>query len=190
MGSNPEKSRIRNEKIRERKNLSPEDWSRRSLAIVDKMVSMDVIRKSRMLHVTYPINNEVDIRPFIRWLWSRGKRVVMPRADFREGALHNYLVQSFSELEPTRFNLYEPKETNTPHDGELDIIIVPGVAYDVQLNRLGYGGGFYDRFLKDQKACLIAPAFDFQIVPILPVEPHDRAVDLIVTEMSQYKLSS
>ncbi|HOO59406.1 MAG TPA: 5-formyltetrahydrofolate cyclo-ligase [Candidatus Mcinerneyibacteriales bacterium] len=190
MDSIPDKSRLRREKIEERKGLTPGEWARRSRAVVEKLLHTDLFQNNQTFHVTFPMNNEVDIRPLIRWIWSKGKRVVMPRTDFTEKRLVNYIVHSFDDLEPTRFHMHEPKMNNPPFTGHVDLILVPGVAYDKKCNRLGYGGGFYDRFLTEQKAFCLAPAFDFQIIERLPVESHDRPADLVITEKRSFKLSS
>jgi|MTBAKSStandDraft_2_1061841.scaffolds.fasta_scaffold00660_4 5-formyltetrahydrofolate cyclo-ligase len=189
MESNPEKKRIRREKLEERENLTPREWVLRSRAVVDKLLDTGLFHVHQNFHVTFPMRNEVDIKPLIQWLWDRGKCVVMPRTDFAEKRLVNYIVRSFEDLEPTRFHMHEPKEKNPLFTGHIDIILLPGVAYDKSLNRLGYGGGFYDRFLEQQKAIRVAPAFDLQVVDRLPSDPHDRPVDLIVTERTRYSLS-
>jgi len=189
MELNPEKKHLRREMLKERKSLTPEEWTLRSKAIVEKLLHTGLFYRYETFHVTFPMNNEVDIRPLIRWLWANGKRVVMPRTDFAEKRLLNYIVRSFDDLEPTQFHMHEPRVENLLFTGHADLILLPGVAYDKKLNRLGYGGGFYDRFLEQQKTFCVAPAFDFQVVRRLPVEPHDRPVDLIVTEKARYSLS-
>ena len=92
-------------------------------------------------------------------------------------------VFSFSELVPGPFNLLEPPYQNPEIDiKKLDLIFVPGVAFDIKKGRIGYGGGFYDRVLVKTEAFKIGVAFSFQIFKKLPLEAHDQRVDVIITE--------
>ena len=96
-----------------------------------------------------------------------------------------YKIDSYDDIQPGYFNIPEPKSNiklRTP-----DIIIVPGVAFSYEFERLGYGGGFYDTYLCDKDILKIAICFEFQMMDKLPVEEHDIKMDMIVTENNIYK---
>jgi 5-formyltetrahydrofolate cyclo-ligase len=176
------KETIRKELLNRRKMMPEAEVLQKSSSIIAKLRELPVIIKAERIHVYYPIMNEVDIRPFIEWLWDQGKKVIMPRANFKSKEMINYYVITFGQLEETRFGLREPLKTSPLHLGSPDVIIVPGVAFDEDKGRLGYGSGFYDRFLYESNSKRIGVAYDFQIVPVLPREEHDQKMDVIVTE--------
>ncbi|MCF7919663.1 MAG: 5-formyltetrahydrofolate cyclo-ligase [Candidatus Cloacimonetes bacterium] len=176
------KKSIRKELLEKRKALSEKEVNLKSKKIIARLLELPQILKAERIHVYYPINNEVDIRPFIEWLWEKGKKVIMPRANFETHELDNYYIITFGQLEETHLGLHEPYTTSPLHLGSPDVIIVPGVAFGEDRNRLGYGGGFYDRFLNESISLRIGVAFEMQIVKQIPAEKHDQRMDLIITE--------
>ena len=119
-------------------------------------------------------------------LWSRadGKSFAYPRVT--EGRLDLYRVDSMYDLLPGAFGVREPSadSAHAVSPDTLDLILVPAVAFTNRGARLGRGGGFYDRLLASLPAhtCKIGVCFDSQILPDLPIEPHDQHVDFIATE--------
>lgn len=133
---------------------------------------------------------EVDIRPLIALALREGKRVCFPRVDWKRRRLVPALVNSIRqdlEADPARpkLGLRQPRADCPAIPAKrLDLILVPGVAFDRRGGRLGRGGGFYDRFLSSVPRpgpILLAAAFGPQIVDRVPMEAHDQAVDIIVT---------
>jgi len=176
------KKKNRKDFLEKRKALPAEEILMKSADIITQLQSLPAVLKAERVHVYYPINNEVDIRQFIEWLWEQDKKVVMPRANFKTKEMDNYYIISFGQLEETKFGLHEPTKFSPLHLGSPDVIIVPGVAFDEERNRLGYGGGFYDRFLEDSNSTCIGVAFEMQVTHLLPVEVHDQKLDMVVTE--------
>ncbi len=126
-------------------------------------------------------------------LWrvlSDGKALLLPRVE--RGGLGLYEVRDLAaDLEPGTWGIREPKPARCPpaDPGRVDFALVPGVAFDREARRLGYGGGFYDRLLAGglpEATPLVSGAFGVQIVDEVPVDPHDAPVDLVVTEGSIY----
>jgi len=112
-----------------------------------------------------------------------GKKVFLPRVHLRNRELSFHQIFSLSDVVPGPFSLKEPPLENPSIPPEkLELILVPGVAFDVKKGRIGYGGGFYDRALVKSRAFKIGVAFSFQIFQTLPLEAHDQKVDLIITE--------
>jgi 5-formyltetrahydrofolate cyclo-ligase len=127
--------------------------------------------------------NELDPAPAIWRLRSRGVRICYPRIE-APGVLDLHYVDHELELVPGPFGLAQPSEhaPRTPHE-LIDAVIIPGVAFDAQGMRLGYGGGYYDRLLPMCRIdCVrIGIAFDEQMVHHIPVEEHDATMDVVVT---------
>ena len=113
------------------------------------------------------------------------KKILLPRVNGKDLDLY-YIKDLSKDLVPGSFGIMEPiaAECIPASYKDIDLVLIPGVAFDRQMNRLGYGGGFYDKLLKILPADLpgIAIAFDLQIVDSIPVMAHDRKIDIIVTE--------
>jgi len=180
------KKALRKEIFKLRKALTADDCRFRSEAIMQNISEGGFIKNKSNVHLYYPINNEVNTIDLIEQLWSKGIEVVMPRTDIPGKKIDNYLVSSFDQLEETTFNLLEPKTSTPRFTKDCDIILIPGLAFDHNLSRIGYGGGFYDRFLADTKALKVAVAYDFQVREEIPTEDHDIKMDFIVTEQRIY----
>ena len=126
---------------------------------------------------------EVALTELIGRSFLAGKRVYLPKTWLKEKRLTFHRVYSFSDLVPGPFGILEPNPMNEEASvNSLDVIFIPGLAFDLKGFRLGYGGGFYDRVLRDTKACKIGVCYSFQLIESLPVEPHDEPVDFIFTE--------
>ncbi|QEH34084.1 5-formyltetrahydrofolate cyclo-ligase family protein [Aquisphaera giovannonii] len=128
---------------------------------------------------------ELDTRPFLHAAIASGKRLVCPRVDRAERRLRLFVVRSLSEdLEPGTLGILEPRgHCEEVRPGEVDWVLVPGLAFDERARRLGRGAGHYDRLLPRLRPGTPrhALAFDCQIVADLPVEPHDVPIDGVHT---------
>lgn len=111
--------------------------------------------------------------------WPEGKRIALPRADGDGLSIH--WVDSRGELVPGKFGIPEPRADAPPAGAAFDLILVPGMAFDLAGGRLGRGRGYYDRFLASASGFVAGVCFDDQIVPEVPREPHDARMDAIVT---------
>ena len=126
---------------------------------------------------------EVSLSKTIGKSFLEDIKVFLPKTWLKERKLTFHRVYSFSDLVPGPFGLLEPNPKNEEADlSSLEVILVPGVVFDVKGYRIGYGGGFYDRVLKETRALKVGVCYSFQLVESLPVEPHDVPVDLIITE--------
>ena len=117
--------------------------------------------------------------------WKLGKSVWFPRVEGSE--MNFYLVEQKEDLQPGAYGILEPTGEYKA-DGYDGLLIMPGVAFDEECHRIGYGGGFYDRFLeKHPYITRVAVAFEFQMMSEVPVEPTDISPEIIVTEKEIYK---
>ncbi len=128
--------------------------------------------------------SEVDTTNLIEHLFRQGQKVVLPLVDIRKHVLDHYYIQSFSDATTGTFGIHEPdpKVCVSAKISDLDLVIVPGVAFDRRGHRLGSGHGYYDRFLARIESLRVGLAFGAQIVDEVPVNGLDQAMDFIVTE--------
>jgi 5-formyltetrahydrofolate cyclo-ligase len=126
----------------------------------------------------WPIRDEADVRPLMAALAARGHSLALPRIDGRELAFHVW--QEGGAVEVNAYGIAEPVASGKPL--KPDLILVPLLAFDAGGHRLGYGGGFYDRTLAHHTAIAVGIAYAGQEVQELYREPHDRALDMVLTE--------
>lgn len=111
--------------------------------------------------------------------WHRLKRFYLPRVN---GVNLDILPYDKSRLRLGSFHIEEPDGDNTISIDDIDLVIVPAVAYDRRGNRVGRGKGFYDRLLESCRATMIGVGYDFQLIDEIDTDPHDVAVDIVITE--------
>ncbi len=173
------------ERVRElRRAHSPEVLKKWSEVICKKIAELSIYKNSTYIAFYFAKAGEVDLRSLIGKALLEGKKVYLPKTHLKEKKLTFHQIFSLSDLVPGPFGIMEPPPWNPEIEVEkLELIIVPGVAFDKEKGRVGYGGGFYDRTLVKTKALKIGVAFSFQIFEKLPLEAHDQRVDLVVTEI-------
>ncbi|MEB1807627.1 MAG: 5-formyltetrahydrofolate cyclo-ligase [Bacillaceae bacterium] len=171
------------------KEMGEVEHNIKSEKIKELLSSTSLWKEVHTMAITISRGTEVDTYKIIEKAWGEGKKIVVPKTYPEKNEMVFYQINSFDELESTYFQLKEPKEAVCfPYSHEnIDLIIVPGVAFDRKGNRLGYGGGYYDRYLSHYKGKTCALAFDEQLVSEIPVESFDVPVQMIVTEDKVYK---
>lgn len=181
------KSEVRKSILKARSRLSSQEVVQKSRLITRRILSLEEFRRARTIMAYVDFRNEVKTEELIRTSMAMGKRVAVPLTDLQQKRLIPSLLRDFpGDLAPGAWGIMEPRlESLRPLlPEELDLVIVPGVAFDERGNRLGYGGGFYDRFLPQTRsdAIWLALAFELQICPEVYPGPHDCPVHIIVTE--------
>ena len=147
--------------------------------IQKKIKKIYAFKNAEKVGAYYPIGSEIFTQDIIQELLSQGKEVFLPRVsgdkmEFRK-------IESFSSLEQGSFDIMEPKE-DCPIDNNLDVILVPTVGISPAGVRLGYGHGFYDKFLAENKITTISLTLEKQIIKNIPKSEHDVLIDWIATE--------
>jgi len=169
-----------------RHSLSPEAIRQKSLAIARQVFRLPEVAAASRLMFYAAVNSEVDTWPMIKQALRENKLVCLPAVEKSTRLLQAFQVRDLEQdLRVGSLGIREPRNDRcpifTPQD--LQVVIVPGVGFDLEGFRLGYGGGYYDRFLRQvPKAKFIALAFECQIVPRLPREEHDIPVHVLVTK--------
>lgn len=164
-----------------RKKLSAEDVDILSKKIANTLISLDIFKNSEVIALYIPIKNEVDVRQLLD---CEGKRFLFPRVENGTKKLSFYEAKNIDDFEKGSFNIPEPKTTlNKIEIENIDLFIVPGVAFSEKCERIGYGGGFYDTTLKykNKNSYTLGVAFDFQIVDSGFSEPFDERLDAVAT---------
>ncbi len=179
MESNPEKESLRNLLLEKRDNTSFDLLKIASKEIQKKIKKIHAFRNAQKIGAYYPIGSEMFTQDIIQELISQGKEVFLPKVmgekmEFRK-------ITDFSSLEQGSFDIMEPKE-DCPADNKLDVILVPTVGISPSGVRLGYGHGFYDRFLAENKTTAISLTLEKQIIKNIPKSEHDILIEWIVTE--------
>lgn len=175
MKSVHDKSHIRTMMLKRREALHANDISEYSRRICETVLKIDVYRKAQKIMLYLPIRNEVDTTLFVEEA-LQSKIVLLPYVD---GTLQASRISDIDTLVPGEYGTREPRIRHP--EGDIDLVIVPGLAFDESRNRIGFGKGHYDRFLATTDAFKIGLAYDFQITDI-PTEPHDIPMDLVITE--------
>ncbi len=161
-----------------------EKW-RKDRLIMDKLFSTKDFEKAKKILFYYSVKGEVGTDKMIRESMKMGKKILFPVTDTVNRSLSISEINDMDkDLTPGPYGIPEPSYPVIVPPGDLDIVIIPGVAFDKKGNRLGYGMGFYDRFLSDihKKIPVIALAYEFQMVDKIPHEETDVKVQKIITE--------
>ncbi|MBU0653302.1 MAG: 5-formyltetrahydrofolate cyclo-ligase [Proteobacteria bacterium] len=185
MDETTDKREIRKRIMTLRNAMTPEAIAAKSREIVRRLIELREIRESSTLMVFLSFGSEVLTDGLIVWGWDEGKRIVVPLCRPEGRVLTPCRIDDFAELETGHYGIREPKadRLRVVAPGEIDAVLVPAVAFDRRGFRVGYGGGYYDRFLpKAPRAAKIGAVFACQIVPEVPIDRYDVQVERIATE--------
>lgn len=168
-----------------RDRLPLADRRRKSLAIVDHFWQQPWLAGLHTLFIYVSFRSEVETMPLIRRLLAADKQVAVPLTRTSPPHLEPFLLHDPErDLRPGYYSIPEPDPGLARIEpAAIEAVILPGSVFDRQGGRLGYGGGYYDRFLAAAPAALrIGLAFELQVVKAVPLAPHDQRLDLLVTE--------
>ncbi len=179
MEDSPEKKSLRSLLLEKRDNTSFDLMKIASQKMQKKLKKINAFRNAQKIGVYYPIGSEILTQDIIQELLSNGKDVFLPKVmgeniEFRK-------IADFSSLEKGSFDIMEPKD-DCQIDNNLDVVLVPTVGISPIGVRLGYGHGFYDRFLAEHKSVTISLTMEKQIIKKIPKSEHDIMIDWIITE--------
>jgi 5-formyltetrahydrofolate cyclo-ligase len=178
------KQHIRKQIYAARKTYTDDQIRLWSEDITGRVTELPVFKRAERILAYADYNHEVMTRYLIEEAWKAGKQVAVPKVAGKD--MQFYLLEDFSQLEPGYFGIPEPVRGEAV-DWQDALMIMPGVAFDKENHRVGYGGGFYDRFLeKHPQISRVAVAFSFQILEQVPVETTDIFPQILVTEKEVY----
>ena len=176
------KKEIRAEVKKSRKEALPEQIRENSDVICDTFLSLPEYQNAKVIFAYMDCKNEVETQKVIEQCWKDGKIIAVPKVFGK--IMKYYEIHSYDDLEEGYFGIREPKhELLKEIESEEGVMILPGVAFDVSRHRVGYGGGFYDRYLEAHPNMKkIAFAFEFQVFEEVPYEVFDKQPEKIITE--------
>lgn len=176
------KSTVRRLVVARRGQVTPEQRTAAGTAVSGRIAALPELAKARTILGFASFGAELPTDPVMQWVLSSGRRLLAPYVDGTE--LRAAEVRSLEDLAPGYRGIREPVQRTPVDPAEAAVVLVPGVAFDEQGRRLGYGGGFYDAFLAGIAAGVprIGLCFDLQVVDEVPAGSDDEPVDLIVTE--------
>lgn len=178
------KAEIRAQIAERKKTFTSQDLSVLSAEAVRNLRTSEFFPAARSVGAYMPLPGEVDITPFFT---HPEKTFFIPAFDETSGSYR--MARLTAELKKGRFGILEPAVPVFAAADELDLIIVPGTAFDCAGRRIGRGGGFYDRLLPQYRSIRAGICFDFQLLEVIPTEKHDILMDFTVTESKILKFA-
>lgn len=166
-----------------RKALSNEQIEELSIEIANKLLSLDIWEHS-YYHIFLPITvqKEVDTEFILHILQGKDKHIVVSKSNFDNGTLDHYLLTDQTKITINKWGIPEPNEDSIPiPENKIEVVFVPLLAYDKKGNRIGYGKGFYDRFLQSSKPKIIIGLSLFEPEEnVVEVDEYDIPLDVCI----------
>ncbi len=188
------KTEIREYYLEKRHSLDPELRAQNNEKICRNMISSATFRYADIILMFYPKEDEIDIRPIADAAIAAGKKIAFPRCNPEDHSMVFHFITSFDQLEPGSYNIMEPKADLPAFDREQAetanvVCIVPAVVFDKKGYRIGYGGGYYDRYLSGFRGTKVGMAYRDFIVNSVPHGRFDLTVDVMMSERGLYAKS-
>lgn len=172
------KQALRQRIQRQRQAMTAKAVAEKSLALCSMVLSSPQYQSAKTLYAYLPFRNEVQILPLLHQALADGKQVALPKCYGKE--MRFLLTTDFSQIQHSAFGAPEPAANAPVAQDTSALVIVPGLVFDRRGYRIGYGGGYYDRFLaREPEHPTMALCYDFQLLPHLEAEAHDVPVDII-----------
>lgn len=181
-----DKATLRKEIIKKRKEMNKEDAARKSEIICRKIIASGEYKAADNILAYISVQNEVMLNSLIEDAQKSNKTIWLPRVVGDDMEFIKYT--SGAPLQKNRYGILEPSGDEKIVPDEETLIIMPGVAFSIKNDRIGFGGGYYDRFLSVNNKCknIIAVAYEFQICDFVPSEAHDIKPHILITERNEY----
>ena len=190
-----DKRELRKELRKLRDLLTQEERREKSITISERVIALKEFREASVVLLYAAVRSEVETQLIYNVAKKQGKRIYYPRVDGKR--MEFYLVDEKTEFETGTFGAREPKAEDAKrfvsNVNDKICVVIPGIVFDAAGNRIGYGGGYYDKYLQDMSkssVCKVALAYKCQMVDSVKKEDHDIVMDYIVTEEGCYKMNS
>ncbi len=185
---NDEKQKVRKTIKTSLEQLSEEKRVEYTNQISAQLFELIEWKQAKVIGITIAIPPEIPTLHMIEQAWREGKEVVVPKCNPENKTMQFKKITTFEQLESVYSGLLEPVESTLEINAdEIDLLIVPGLAFTKEGYRLGFGGGYYDRFLSKYNGPTIALAYECQLIDELPIELHDIPVQLVVTNHKVFR---
>ena len=176
------KDEIRKVNKQTRREMSKSEVCEKSRLAAEHFLKSNIYKNSECIMLYMPIGNETDTKEIMNAAFSDKKRVALPKTDAESGKIIAVFAENNAVFEKGAFSVPEPTEWTEADVSAIDAVVVPGIAFDKDGARVGFGKGCYDGFLKGITAVKIGFCYDFQLCPEIPCEKHDVRMDFIVSE--------
>lgn len=168
----------RKELLKKRNSLSEEEHTSMGRAIMEKLLSRPRVKEAKTIAFYLHKGSEVKTSEMIEKALGLGKEILVPVTDHE---ITFYRFSSFKDLQKGKYSIPEPKSRAAPSKPP-DVIIIPGITFGLCMHRIGYGKGYYDKYLGKSFAYRIGICYDLQVMEKLPTHPNDQRMDEIITE--------
>jgi len=178
------KKEIRQNILNKRKKVNTLDKKKWNTLIYNKVINFKYYINSKKIFTFVSYNNEVDTYRLINYSIKNNKKVYVPKINNIKDKMEVYEINTFSDLEIGKYGILEPKRNcKKIEKPDMELVIVPGIAFDYDGNRIGYGKGYYDKFFKENNTNFkkVALAYDFQILKKIPHNVNDVKVNYIIS---------
>ncbi len=173
------KQALRNTIRQKKRAMTPEAIAKKSAALAQKLYASSLYQNATVLFGYLPYNQEVRTEPILEQALREGKRVAVPKVFGEE--MHFIYIEDLTGVAKGSFGIPEPIADGPIALEDTALVLMPGLAFDARGNRMGYGGGFYDKYLQAHPHHpTVALCYDFQMLPHLDTEDHDIPVDLVL----------
>ena len=172
------KSILRSKYIEIRKSIKGENKLKYDNDIFGKIINSSEYKKSKLVLIYVSLKDEVDTIKLIKQCLKENKKVAVPKC--QGNTINFYYINSLEELKKGKFNLLEPENNSLVLDSENSICIIPGICFDKQGNRIGYGKGYYDRFLEKYRGTKIGITYKDCICEKIDTDKYDIKMDKII----------
>lgn len=178
------KEQIRKLHLQQREAMTPEEISDKGNRICEAIANTTEYKLAKQLFCYFPLGNEVNMLPLVLKSLNDGKIICFPKV-ISKTRMKFYKVSALDELEIGKFNVLEPKSTEEIVVNQESLMLVPGVVFDEENYRIGFGGGYYDRYLSTHMNKFLTTfgiGYDWQVVKKVPRNSFDVQLDRIITE--------
>ena len=167
--------------------MTKKEVEEKSLLASENFLESEIYKNCRVVMLYMSLGNETDTTKIIKKAYEDGKKVVFPVTDKESGVITPYYADETAVFEKGAFNINEPQNGTKAKLCDIDVILVPGIAFDLKGARIGFGKGCYDRLLKNTDAVKVGFCYDFQVCDSIPAEEHDVTMDFLVTESGVWR---
>lgn len=173
------KKELRKEYLKIRHNI--EGKTQKSNDIFNKIINLDIYKSSKTVGIYYSMDDEVSTISLIDYSLKLGKEVCLPRV-LNNNEMKFYKITDRNNLSKSKYGVLEPTNNNLVNPKTIDLMIIPGVVFSKELYRIGYGSGYYDRYLLKTNSYKIGLSFKETLVDFVPHDEYDVKLDLIITD--------
>ena len=177
-----EKNALRQEYRNVRDGISNAIRNIQNDIIYQKFIGLKEYKQAETIFIYASFGSEVETKKIIEKIISDRKNAVIPKCDTKGRTMRAFMIKDLTQLRKGAYGIKEPCESCKEVSKEqIDLAVVPGICFDLKGNRLGYGGGYYDKFLADFKGFSVGLAYNECIADEVPAEEHDCKLDLIIS---------